>query len=915
MMAGSSSVIARPRTTEQNVGRVTLTPAPVQFPNYPQAPREIYNGEGGIGYTKTGSNRQDLQATSAAEGSPIRVTYGRDNIGADVVDLFVTSAGNLAIVCVWGERAFAIRGLRLGNQAWNGIQRDYTNNALTDDPLLAAERPFYSSAFTGLCFTVIEVAPDDEIESLDISVVIDGRPLADPRIVGTNITGNAALILSAFSTEYLGTSTDQTDLETCADFNDDVLDTLAGDYHDDRGRRRVQIGITFDKITDKARVFATLRDLAQVYTAFDGEVLRMTPNRDDASVGTIGPSQIVPGSAGKKIGSLSKSPNAVTVVYTDAQNGDNGDWIDAIYATPYPVSGPIREQVVRIPAIQSRAHAARVAIQRVNFYTTTKLSGEFDTRDESIKYLAGSLVDFTDTEGATAKKIRILDATVKGKGLWRISWIEHDPAAYSNDYVTEPSVPDSDLPSPFVFPDPIAPDEIREVLFTDQNRLTFTRFEIRWTGSDWQFIQGYRIQISAGSVVVMDTTEAHQGAGVEHLVATPATSQGVVYTVKIWLINAYNRQAPTFGSDTKTGNGKTIPPTNPSNLTGREANQMVALSWGSSVDSDLRGYQIRRLEQSLYEAAANDAARWDHASAVTVIKRIDSTRAAIEGQPVGAQVYMVKAEDHAGNYSAGFASKLVLVTEDQSGVSVSYEAGFDELTSTNFYQWNNRVNAGVNGGDYVTVGGETEWESEWPTAATEWATGFGASDRWSKNSGAGFLYSDFWDTGEDKAGNWSVSVREMINANGTYFHYTIGELVLEANYPPGSSEFFISGNGNGIGRYFRGYVAPEYPGGPELPLSAAGFDITIKLPFDFTFHGIRVFDSGSESVPGAGSQPLAVLFNKTFSLPPVVKTQLLGSVAGFANPDNVTTTGFDLYVWDTDGLEVAGSVDWTADGV
>jgi len=342
----------------------------------------------------------------------------------------------------------------------------------------------------------------------------------------------------------------------------------------------------------------------------------------------------------------------------------------------------------------------------------------------------------------------------------------------------------------------------------------------------------------------------------------------------------------------------------------------VALSWIKSIDSDLRGYRVKRLNEADFAAAATPDAQWNHTNAVEVISRIDSTRCALEGQPVGTHYYMVKAEDFAGNFSVGFSAKAVLVTEDQSGVSISAQVSYDVSLTSNYYYYDNRVNAGVSGGEYLThgSGGGTEWEDLWPSATDEWEDEFDEDDLWTKKNFTGEVVSEFWDTGADRSGHWAFSAQEILY-NGLSVGGFIGwlKLISAAEYPAGDFTYFLNYGGNGSARYIRFASGWSYPGAPDAPAGQTGDDITFKLPFDFTFHGVRVFDSGSVSVPGSG-QPLEVVFNKTFSAPPVVRAQLVGSTPGFANPDNITTEGFDLYAWDLSGDEMAATVNWTADG-
>lgn len=853
------------------------------------------------------------QASTAAEGNPKRVTLGRDRIGGDLITAFEYD-DKLVMMWAWGVGPYQqVEDIYFGTKRWTGTVRHYLGANTEDiDPVLEAGISGYTANPEDLCFSVVEIEADSIIDTLEAVAVIKGRKNVrrSTENGGTNAYSDNPSELTAYLVKaFYNVTIPQEDLDACADHNDELLAELTGNSAQDRGKKRAQIGITFDKFTDKKTIIKNMAEYAGVFLAWDGDTLRMFPNKDGDPVATIEANQIIEGSAAKWSNSNSQRPNVIKLVYTDATKDRDG-WEDATFTTPYPSSGPVRESLIRMPAIQSKAFATRKATERLNFFNTTELRGRFRTRDEGIMNLVGELVTFNDVEGTTNKVVRLLDVKVKGKGEWSMDWIEHDSAAYSNTYIATPTAPDSELPDPTVIPNGPTPSEIREVLFTDQTRTTYTRFEIRFNGVVWPFAISYRVQMSAGSVVVLDTDVAHKGSGVEHLVATPPTSQGVLYTVKIWIINVFGNASATPGTLTKTGDGKTIPPTDPSGLYGREANQMVALEWVGSVDTDLRGYQIRRLAQADYEGAATPADRWDHANAVTVISRIDSTKAVSAGEPVGGQVYMVKAEDFAGNYSEGFSAKLIQVTADQSGFSIGQTLDLDDTNSTNFYQYNTLVNVGVTGGDYVTAGGNAAWEDYFIGGATaEWEDECDSDDEWTYLNGDGIILSDWWDSGKDNNGTWSFSAAEIVGIEGVAFVF--GELVESADYPPSPYGNFDT-NGSAIARYARVYVSRGYPGGPELP-SIVGYTATIKLPFDITFNGNRVFEPGQSSVPGSG-QPLEVVFTKSFGLPPKVKAQLLGSTPGFANPDNVTATGFDLYVWDIDGDEMAGTVDWTADG-
>lgn len=888
------------------------TPAFPTFPN--RLPLDKATLDAIARSTAGRSGAAPRQIAIVPEGKPIRVTYGRDRIGADVVDVQVVN-GVLGVLCVWGDakggQYDAIEDVYLGKKRFTGTRRHYLgSNTEPVDPFFAAAHASFQNPVS-IAFSVLEFPTGFDLPSLDITAKLRGRRMTLAHGAGFGWSDKPGEALYDFLTKFLDANVPLADLDTVADWNDELLAVLTGDPRQDLGKYRHRFGITFDKIVDKDKVVATLQEYAQVFLAWEGDTLRMLPNKDGVSVATIGPSQIIADSASKWIESSRRRPNVVKLIYTDTSNDQEG-WQDATFTTPIPPSGAIRESLIRMPAIQNLAMATRYATQRLNFLTVTELHGRFRTRDEGLQRLVGDLVDFTDTEGAVAKQIRVLNCPARGKGEWEVEWIENDPAAYVDTYIAEPTAPDSGLPNPNDIPEGVPTPTAVEVLWTDETGQTHTVFEIKWIGhADFPWVQAYRVQVKAGAVTMMDITVQSQGPGIEHLVVTPPTAQGLTYTVKVWTINVFGVSNVTPGSTTVVGNGKVIPPTSPSGLTGREANQFVALSWTASVDTDLRGYTIRRLEKTLFDAAGTSDERWNHVQAATLVKRIDSTLAVFEGQPIGEHYYMVKAEDFAGNFSVAFSAKLINVTEDQSGASVSAQVSYNATDSSNMYLFDTRVNEGLNGGEFLTVAVDA-WEDIFTGGILSlWDDKYTASDPWTKFNPDGSVVSDWWDTGKDNTGNWSAAAAEIIVKVGPLWAWS--QLVEAANFPPGTFDSFVGPSGNGTGRYIRTTWARSFPGGPEPP-ATTGFDFTLKLPIDFTFQGVRIFDSGSESVPAVG-QPIAVLFNKQFNIPPRVTTQLSSATPGIANPDNVTTTGFDLHVWDLNGAAMAGTVTWTADGV
>lgn len=73
-----------------------------------------------------------------------------------------------------------------------------------------------------------------------------------------------------------------------------------------------------------------------------------------------------------------------------------------------------------------------------------------------------------------------------------------------------------------------------------------------------------------------------------------------------------------------------------------------------------------------------------------------------------------------------------------------------------------------------------------------------------------------------------------------------------------------------------------------------------------------VEDSGQDVAISASGT--TINFNETFHLAPKMRTEIKGSIALFSTVDQVTTTSFKVYVFNSSGVGVAGTIDWFARG-
>jgi hypothetical protein len=90
----------------------------------------------------------------------------------------------------------------------------------------------------------------------------------------------------------------------------------------------------------------------------------------------------------------------------------------------------------------------------------------------------------------------------------------------------------------------------------------------------------------------------------------------------------------------------------------------------------------------------------------------------------------------------------------------------------------------------------------------------------------------------------------------------------------------------------------------------------IRLPINVTFNPALLTQTGSVTIADDSpiTNPQAVTFTNAFSSAPAVTPTIVGTSALIAQAANITTTGFDMYIFDTSGNLVAGTANWTAAG-
>lgn len=535
-------------------------------------------------------DRQTLALVAA--GTPARIVFGRDRLGAHV-DNVLSHGAHVIIRALWcwapgGLGIDAIEAVHFDDDVIPpGVERtDYLGTAGQGiDPWLAAafaaQGITYTDTLPGMAYSVFKV-PRLLASSIGVpgmAAIIRGAKLLDPRTGTTAYAANPALALAAFlSSDWgMGRTVDAASVQAAAN----ACDAIVG------GQPRRAFGLTLGSIQRVDAWVDTLRTYAGCWVVPGTAGLRLVPDRPAAVAAALNHADghIL------RLGSLSKrsptqAPTLVRIYYTDTSLVPWRTEAYAEVALPGVVSGttPRRESSVRLEGIQTYAQALREATERLNKLTLTDLSCELQAFDEAIRIQPGDVVTVTHPIGLSAKPMRVM--TARGElGRYALTLSEYDPAVYSDAIASAPSYADTTLPSVSA---PLHPSglAVAEELYQLKDGAWSSRLRITWAAPDYPWTDHYRVRVLSGDVVIHDATTP----ALEYL--TGPVVEGQAYRIEAATVSRVGVESGVVVA-TLTPVGKLLPPTNVLGFDARVTAEGLQLSWQPAGDIDLKGYRLK----------------------------------------------------------------------------------------------------------------------------------------------------------------------------------------------------------------------------------------------------------------------------------------------------------------------------------
>jgi len=856
----------------------------LQYPDYiPPVPQTTINTA-----TTTRPSRQTVNsvATSSAERqmmvaadrAVIPLIYGRQRVGAKiaVVKLHEDYLYILAVFAL-GECNAIESILFEGEENTDYIVSEYLGTTTqTADTTLAGIISGYTDDLVinyngqdiGTCYAVLKVPVDDFPNKIE--AIIQGQSnIYDPRTTTSYYSTNPALCLADFKSNDIygqGLTPDWDSIELVADDNDELVGV----------DKRREINIAIDKMSDISNHIEAMRVYAGCFILQE-DTFKLVSDRPATVTRNLTNTDIVDGSLIIKKSGTAKLPTVMTVVYTDITAEP---WKDAEAKTELLGLTERRESIIKLQGITTYNQAMREAIERLNALNLSDLVVEFTSFDESLADQVGDVITITHHKGLTSKKLRILSVNQESIGRYKILSAEYDEAVYSDNLETEPTYPDTTLPSPNA-PIPVTNLQASEELFQQGTGVYASRIRITWDAPDYPYIQYYRVIVKVGVDVVFEVNAISPEAATGAVLDTQSDIDGIIelkqHDIEVSVYSGLSYSS--IETTSITPQGKYLPPGDVSTLSGFEAGGTVYLQWPQAIDIDIWKYEVR------YGLVGTT---WETAD---LLDRTDSLRLTTEEIAAGTWKFFVKALDSVSNYSENAATKTLSVTIDSDAFLVE-ERQFSNPSLTDMHEYTPQ--RGVDP-IYAVSESTQSWATLFPNAMSTYVNSVNSYQA----SVTSEYLSETWDAGLELSGDWAAEI-DTSTISGTVV--TQMELSTDAS----SWDAYTNLSAKATARYARVRVE-----------SNTGLFIINWPSVLIRINAIPKAENGETISLSTGGKEIQLVNDytkvKAITVTPVGTTSLTSVI----NDIDLTSTPntFDVYIFNSSGTRVANNFIWKFEGV
>ncbi|MBP3958332.1 hypothetical protein J8F10_24045 [Gemmata sp. G18] len=485
----------------------------------------------------------------------------------------------------------------------------------------------------------------------NISAVVDGKKLYDPRTGLTVWSDNAALCIRDYLTADYGFGCE-------ADEIDDSYFIAAANVCDESvtlASGSTQARYTCNGVADTAT--APLENLQQLVTSLAGAVtyvqgaFRCHAAAYDTPAGSIttaimaGPLQMVARAPRKDLF------NAVKGTFVDPDQNWQPTDFPAVTNSTYQAQDN-GEQIVRDIELPFTNHP--VAAQRIAKVVLEKgrqgITVTVPVMHHALKYAVHDVVTLDNAQlGWSAKPFRITKWSLQPPGPVVLTLQEESSASYdwnSGEETTADAAPDTNLPNPLNVspPGPLTVTESKYV--TRNGDGVKAKATLAWVASPDAFLAAYQVRYrltSAAEWTYLPRVSGTNSTDIEDIV--PASYVFAVAAVNtLGVLSEYSTQPQAI-------NGLLDPPTEPQNLTIATIGGLAILSWDPFTGQD--NLDVRIGGKVVFRHSPNTADGW---TASTTIGTAAAGSATSHALPLKPGIYLAKCVDASGIESTTAAS-------------------------------------------------------------------------------------------------------------------------------------------------------------------------------------------------------------------------------------------------------------------
>ena len=489
----------------------------------------------------------------------------------------------------------------------------------------------------------------------DLSFVINGKPVYDPRSATTYYTNNAALVIAdylmntKFGCKMASSRIDMDQLSDAADICDEQIDLLNGSTES-----RYKIDTTFSVDETKQEI------LERMVTGMGGSITQVGGKWKIWPAAYITPTVTL----------TEKDLRSSVRIKTRASRRDNFNSVRGTYTSPLkkwqvsdfpPVTNNFYqtqdngERVItemKFPVTLTGAACQRLAkLELERIRQPIEVQATFGLKAFSLEVPENVLLTMP-RYGWDAKPFEVIESELvleEGGDApeLHVELLLRETASavfdWNNGFETtiDPS-PNSNLPGPFDAPfiTGLLLESGTDQLYIRADGTVFSRIKVSWTPLNNGFINSNgSIQVQYKKSIDSEWNTATPVPGESSFTHILDVQDGVEYDVRVRTVNGLNIPGDWSLVSNHLVIGKTEPPSDVTGFTAQVGSFGILFRWDPIPDLDVARYELRLADETFV---------WEAASFVA---EVTGTQYLIEVQPTQNYRYLIKAVDTSDNYS------------------------------------------------------------------------------------------------------------------------------------------------------------------------------------------------------------------------------------------------------------------------